>query len=46
MEFCKSSRRGETYVSSGERVPEELGISGKLDYLTSSNTMFHTRCRF
>ena len=32
--FASHPREGETYVSSGERrMPEELGISGKLDYL-------------
>ena len=32
--FASHPREGETYVSSGERrMPEELGISGALDYL-------------
>lgn len=32
--FASHPREGETYVSSGERrMPEELGIEGKLDYL-------------
>ncbi|QMU54375.1 MAG: isopentenyl-diphosphate Delta-isomerase [Nitrosopumilus sp.] len=32
--FASHPREGETYVSSGERrMPEELGISGGLDYL-------------
>ncbi len=32
--FASHPREGETYVSSGERrMPEELGIGGKLDYL-------------
>ena len=32
--FASHPREGETYVSSGERrMPEELGISGTLDYL-------------
>ena len=32
--FASHPRESETYVSSGERrMPEELGISGKLDYL-------------
>ena len=32
--FASHPREGETYVSSGERrMPEELGITGKLDYL-------------
>ena len=32
--FASHPREGETYVSSGERrMPEELGISGVLDYL-------------
>lgn len=32
--FASHPREGETYVSSGERrMPEELGMSGKLDYL-------------
>ena len=32
--FASHPREGETFVSSGERrMPEELGIEGKLDYL-------------
>ncbi len=32
--FASHPREGETYISSGERrMPEELGISGTLDYL-------------
>ena len=32
--FASHPREGETYVSSGERrMPEELGVSGKLDYM-------------
>ncbi len=32
--FASHPRESETYVSSGERrMPEELGIEGKLDYL-------------